>query len=218
MSQPRINLLPYRQEKRARKQREFIMMAIFAAIVGGVLVFLGNSFLQQKADTQNNRNQLLETEIRKLDQQIKEIDRLREDIRLAVERKNTVEALQANRAQSVHLLDEMAKRLPEGVYLRTSKQKGNTVTVTGYAQSNAHVSAFMRNIDASQWLNNPRLVEVKLVTIKDGEPAQGSRQSSGKAAGPMIANEFTMIFDVKRAEDREKETQKATAAVEQGGA
>jgi Tfp pilus assembly protein PilN len=213
MSQPRINLLPYRQEKRARKQREFIMMAIFAAIVAAVIVFLGNSFLQKKVDIQDSRNQLLTTEIRKLDEQIKEIDRLREEIRLAIERKKTVEALQANRAQSVHLLDQMAKRLPEGVYLKTAKQKGNTVTVTGYAQSNAHVSAFMRNIDASQWLDKPRLVEVKLTEIKD-EPTQSSRQP-GKAAKPEVANQFIMIFDVKRAEDQSKD---AKAAAQQGGA
>lgn len=189
------------------------MMAIFAAIVAAVIVFLGNSFLQKKVDIQDSRNQLLTTEIRKLDEQIKEIDRLREEIRLAIERKKTVEALQANRAQSVHLLDQMAKRLPEGVYLKTAKQKGNTVTVTGYAQSNAHVSAFMRNIDASQWLDKPRLVEVKLTEIKD-EPTQSSRQP-GKAAKPEVANQFIMIFDVKRAEDQSKD---AKAAAQQGGA
>ncbi|MDR1530089.1 MAG: PilN domain-containing protein [Burkholderiales bacterium] len=213
MSQPRINLLPYRQEKRARKQREFIGMLFLAAIAGAAVVFLVNQFLDNRLEAQNSRNQLLTAEIKKLDEQIKEIDRLREEIRLAIERKKTVEALQANRAQSVRLLDQMAHQLPEGVYLRSAKQKGNTVTVNGYAQSNAHVSALMRNIENSQWLDKPRLVEVKLVENKDN--LQPNQRKDAKNVKPTMANEFTMIFDVKRA-DQQTETQ--TAATRQGGA
>jgi type IV pilus assembly protein PilN len=194
MSRPRINLLPYRQEKRARKQREFNTMVAFALIAGLAIVSAGYMWLDQNIETQKGRNQLLKEEIAKLDKQIKEIDKLREDIRQAVDRKKTVETLQANRSQAVHLLDQMARQLPEGLYLQSLKQKGSTVTAVGYAQSNAHVSAFMRNIEASKWLANPRLVEIKLTEIKEDRqtPTKGVLVKRGT-----MVNEFTLNFDVK---------------------
>jgi type IV pilus assembly protein PilN len=194
MSRPHINLLPYRQEKRARKQREFITMMVFAFFVGLMIVGAVWMWLDNNIETQKARNQLLQSEITKLDNQIKEIDKLREDIRQAVERKKTVEALQANRSQAVHLLDQMVNQLPEGLYLQSLKQKGNTVTVVGYAQSNAHVSAFMRSIEASRWLANPRLVEIKLTEVKEDRraPTRGAVVQRGTTV-----NEFTLNFDVK---------------------
>ncbi|MDR2711102.1 MAG: PilN domain-containing protein [Burkholderiales bacterium] len=196
MSRPRINLLPYRQEKRARKQREFGFMAVISLIVGLAIVFAAWKWLDGMIETQKSRNQLLQTEITKLDKQIKEIDKLREDIRLAVERKKTIETLQANRSQAVHLLDQMVRQLPEGLYLQSLKQKGNTVTAVGYAQSNAHVSALMRNIEASQWLANPKLVEIKLVEIKEDQktPTKGVAVKRGTTV-----SQFTLNFDVKAA-------------------
>jgi type IV pilus assembly protein PilN len=194
MSRPRINLLPYRQEKRARKQREFMTMMVFAFFLGCLIVGAGWMWLDGNIETQKARNQLLQSEIAKLDNQIKEIDKLREDIRQAVDRKRTVEALQANRSQAVHLLDQMVNQLPEGLYLQSLKQKGNTVTVVGYAQSNAHVSAFMRSIEASRWLTNPRLVEIKLMEVREDRraPTKGATVQRGTTV-----NEFTLNFDVK---------------------
>jgi type IV pilus assembly protein PilN len=194
MSRPRINLLPYRQEKRARKLREFNMMMVFAFLAGAAIVFAAWMWLDSMIETQQARNQLLTSEIAKLDKQIQEIDKLREEIRQAVERKKTVETLQANRAQAVHLLDQMVYQLPEGLYLQSLKQKGNTVTVVGYAQSNAHVSAFMRNIEASKWLDNAQLVEIKLTEIKEDRqaPGRGAVVKRGTAV-----NEFTLNFNVK---------------------
>ncbi|MDR0247301.1 MAG: PilN domain-containing protein [Burkholderiales bacterium] len=194
MSRPRINLLPYRQEKRARKLREFNVMVVLAFVAGAVIVFAAWKWFDSRIETQLARNQLLQSEIAKLDKQIKEIDKLREEIRQAVERKKTVEALQANRSQAVHLLDQMVHQLPEGLYLQSLKQKGNTVTVVGYAQSNAHVSAFMRNVEASKWLANPRLVEIKLTELKQDRqaPTKGAAISKGTTV-----NEFTLSFDVK---------------------
>jgi type IV pilus assembly protein PilN len=211
MSRPRINLLPYRQEKRARKLREFNMMMLFASFVGAMIVFVAWMWLNTMIEAQQARNQLLTSEIAKLDKQIQEIDKLREDIRQAVDRKKTVETLQANRSQAVHLLDQMVYQLPEGLYLQSLRQRGNTVTVIGYAQSNAHVSAFMRNIEASRWLGNARLVEIKLTEIKE------DRQAPGRGAvvkrGTTV-NEFTLNFDVKVVT---AETRKPTGAGQSAG-
>ncbi len=194
MSRPRINLLPYRQEKRARRQREFTMMMALALIAGAAIVFAGWMWFKESVETQQARNTLLKDEIAKLDKQIQEIDKLREEIRQAIERKKTVETLQANRSQAVHLLDQMVHQLPEGLYLQSLKQKGNTVTVVGYAQSNAHVSAFMRNIEASKWLANPRLVEIKLTEIREDRQAPGKGVTIKRGT---TVNEFTLNFDVK---------------------
>ncbi|MCL2298290.1 MAG: PilN domain-containing protein [Proteobacteria bacterium] len=194
MSRPRINLLPYRQEKRARKLREFNTMMVFAAFAGVAIVFFAWKWFDNRIEAQQDRNQFLTSEIAKLDKQIQEIDKLREEIRQAVERKKTVETLQANRSQAVHLLDQMVHQLPEGLYLQSLKQKGNTVTVVGYAQSNAHVSAFMRNIEASRWLDNARLVEIKLTEIKEDRQAPGRGVVVKRGT---TVNEFTLNFDVK---------------------
>ncbi|MDR0769622.1 MAG: PilN domain-containing protein [Burkholderiales bacterium] len=208
MSRPRINLLPYRQEKRARKQREFNMTMFFAAIAGAAIVGAGWMWLKDNIETQQGRNQLLGAEIAKLDNQIKEIDKLREEIRQAVERKKAVEALQANRSQAVHLLDQMVRQLPEGLFLQSLRQRGNTVTVVGYAQSNAHVSAFMRNIEASKWLDNPRLVEIKLTEVR--EDRQAPTRAVVIRRGTMVS-EFTLNFDVKTV------TAEASKPAAQGG-
>jgi type IV pilus assembly protein PilN len=203
MSRPRINLLPHRQEKRARQQREFTVMMVFAFFVGLAVLGAGWMWLDKNIETQQARNKLLKDEIAKLEKQIKEIDKLREDIRQAVERKKTVEALQANRSQAVHLLDQMVYQLPEGLYLQSLRQRGNTVTVVGYAQSNAHVSAFMRNIEASKWLTNPRLVEIKLREVREDRrtPTRGAAAGQGvtTSRGATTASEFTLSFDVKTA-------------------
>jgi len=196
MSRPRINLLPYRQEKRARKQREFTMMMVIAVVAGLLIVFGIWKWLDSRIEAQQARNQILQTEITKLDKQIKEVDKLREEIKQAIDRKKTIEALQANRSQAVHLLDQMVRQLPEGLYLQSLKQKGNTVTVVGFAQSNAHVSAFMRNIEASKWLLNPKLVEIKLVEIKQDQKTPGKGVAIKKGA---TISQFTLNFDVKAA-------------------
>jgi type IV pilus assembly protein PilN len=199
MSKPRINLLPYRQERRAQKQREFCVMTVIAAVVGLVIAGFGSLILNERLDNQNARNQLLTTEIAKLDSQIKEIDKIRAAIHEAVLRKKAVEELQNNRTVAVHLFDELIRQLPEGVYLKAEKQKGYLVTVDGYAQSNAHISAFMRNIEGSDWLENPKLVVSRLVTITEKTPGQ---RVAGKKNRTVIrhdrqAFEFTMNFTIR---------------------
>jgi type IV pilus assembly protein PilN len=189
----RINLLPHRAQKRAARQRQFVSIAVSLAILGFAVVGLVHGVLSAQIDNQKSRNTLLKGEIAKLDDQIKEIDKLRDQIQQVLARKQVVETLQANRSEAVHLLDQIVRQLPDGIYIKSVKQAGTKITVVGYAQSNARVSTLMRNIEGSPWLEKPELVEIKLVN----QPGSGNVKTSGGDA-PKI-NEFTLNFQVKRA-------------------
>ena len=186
----RINLLPHREQKRQARQRQFVSLSIGLAIMGLGLVALGWVWLNVLIENQEGRNTLLKTEIAKLDEQIKEIDRLREQTQALLSRKQVVETLQTNRTEAVHLLDQMVRQLPDGVYLRSLKQVGPKVTAVGYAQSNARVSTLMRNIESSPWLTQPELVEIKAIPV----PGASREKDSGARV-----NEFTLTFQLKRA-------------------
>jgi len=183
----RINLLPHREQKRLARQRQFVSLTITLAILGVAIVALVSFILNARIDNQISRNQLLKTNIAELDKQIKEIDKLREQIQQVLARKQVVETLQSNRNEAVHLLDQLVRQLPEGVYLQSVKQTDKKVTIVGYAQSNARVSTLMRNIEGSPWLEKPELVEIKLVSI----PVQGRTE-------PQRLNEFTLNFQIRR--------------------
>ena len=159
----RINLLPHREQKRQARQRQFISITVGLALLALSVVGLVHVILSSQIDHQQGANKLLKTEIAKLDEQIKEIDRLREQTQALLARKQVVEMLQTNRTEAVHLLDQMVRQLPDGVYLRSLRQTGTKVTLVGFAQSNARVSTLMRNIETSPWLNQPELVEIKSV-------------------------------------------------------
>jgi type IV pilus assembly protein PilN len=184
----RINLLPHREQRRQARQRQFISLAVVLSALSLAVILLVHGVFSAQIDNQNSRNALLKTEIAKLDEQIKEIDRLREQIQAVISRKQVVETLQANRSEAVHLLDQLVRQLPDGVYLRTIKQVGTKVTLNGYAQSNARVSTLMRNVESSPWVEKPELVEIKLVPAPGSPPAAGLKMS-----------EFTLNLQVKRA-------------------
>ena len=184
----RINLLPHREQKRAARQRQFISLAVSLAILALACVGLGHMYFASRIDNQNSRNSLLKGEIAKLDEQIKEIDKLREQTQALLARKQVVETLQTNRTEAVHLLDQLVRQLPDGIYLRSVRQQGARVTLVGYAQSNARVSTLMRNIESSPWLSQPELVEIKSVPLPGTQPREG---------GPRIS-EFTLNLQVKR--------------------
>jgi type IV pilus assembly protein PilN len=186
----RINLLPHREERRRARQRQFVSLSIGLAILGGAIVLLGHVVFLAQIESQQSRNSLLKTEIGKLDAQIKEIDRLREQTQALLARKKVVETLQANRTEAVHLLDQMVRQLPDGIYLKSVKQVGPKVTLVGYAQSNARVSSLMRNIDASPWLTQPELVEIKSV--------------ASPITKDLRVNEFTLNVQVKQAPSPEE--------------
>jgi type IV pilus assembly protein PilN len=193
MSTPiRINLLPHREQKRQARQRQFVSLAALLAVLGLGVVGLVHFVLAAQIESQNSRNALLKTEIAKLDEQIKEIDKLRDQIAQVLSRKQVVETLQSNRNEAVHLLDQLVRRLPDGIYLRSIKQVGTKVTLVGYAQSNARVSTLMRSVEASPWLAQPELVEIKLV------PPPVVPGQSRPAANAERVNEFTMNLQVKR--------------------
>jgi type IV pilus assembly protein PilN len=177
----RINLLPHREQRRQARQRQFVSLAIGLAILGIAVVGLGHVVIAARIDNQNGRNKLLNTEIAKLDEQIKEIDRLREQTAALLARKQIVETLQSNRTEAVHLLDQLVRQLPDGVYLKSVKQQGARVTLVGYAQSNARVSTLMRNIESSPWLMAPDLIEIRSVALDKQK-----------------VNEFTLALRVKR--------------------
>jgi type IV pilus assembly protein PilN len=162
----RVNLLPHREERRKRQRQHFFVLAGGTAVVGLLLVGAVHTFYQRQIDTQVDRNQFLKAEIAKLDQEIAEIDSLKAEIAALLARKNVIETLQRDRAQTVRLLDELVRQMPEGVYLKGLTQRGLRVDIAGYAQSNARVSTLMRNIDSSPWLEKPVLVEVKAASVE----------------------------------------------------
>lgn len=161
-----INLLPHREERRKRARQHFFVLAGGTAVVGVLVVGLMHTFYAAKIDTQKERNSFLKGEIVKLDKDIAEIKKLRDEIAALLARKQVIETLQADRAQTVRLLDELVRQMPDGVYLRSVTQKGLRVNVKGYAQSNARVSTLMRNIDSSPWLEKPELIEVKAANVE----------------------------------------------------
>jgi type IV pilus assembly protein PilN len=163
----RINLLPHREERRKRSRQHFATVSGGTAIVGIALAFLMYQYYERQISTQNDRNMFLATEIKKLDKDIAEINELRNQIQALLARKQIIETLQADRAQTVHLLEQMVRQMPEGVYLQSMRQTSQKVHIVGYAQSNARVSTLMRNIEASPWLDQPLLVEVKAATTAD---------------------------------------------------
>jgi type IV pilus assembly protein PilN len=161
----RINLLPHREERRKRSRQHFYMLLGGTAVLGVLIVVAVHGFYAARIEIQNDRNTFLKGENAKLDKEIAEIKKLRDEIQALLARKQIIETLQADRAQTVHLLDELVRQMPEGVYLRSLTQKGLNINVVGYAQSNARVSTLMRNIESSPWLENPGLVEVKATNV-----------------------------------------------------
>lgn len=161
-----INLLPHREEKRKRRRAAFFAGIGASAVIGLVLAAFGYAVLQQLTAEQQGRNQYLKLEIDRLDVQIKDIADLRAEIESLKARQNAVENLQTDRNTPVHLLNELAKHTPEGVYLTSIRQVDKVVTVTGIAQTNERVSEFLRNTArSSEWLERPELVEIKVANL-----------------------------------------------------
>jgi type IV pilus assembly protein PilN len=158
---PRINLLPWREQERKVRRREF-MVAAGGAVFAAIIFTLGGKLLYSSwTDSQNEKNTLLRNEIKKLDAQIADIQDLENRKQRLVARMEIIERLQRKRPEIVHLFDEIVKTVPEGVYLTNIKQTGNKLEIHGVAQSSTRVSTFMRNIDASVWMDNPVLLVVE---------------------------------------------------------
>jgi type IV pilus assembly protein PilN len=158
---PRINLLPWREQERKVKRREFAIALGAAAIAGCIFVGGGKLLYTSWTDSQNEKNNLLKKEIVKLDAQIADIQDLETRKQRLVARMEIIEKLQRKRPEIVHLFDELVKTVPEGIYLTAIKQTGNKLEIHGVAQSSTRVSTFMRNIDSSVWMDNPQLQVVE---------------------------------------------------------
>ncbi|RYF61385.1 MAG: fimbrial protein [Comamonadaceae bacterium] len=161
-----INLLPHREAARKRRRENFFASLGAAFLVGGLLAGAGFLWLQAQIDSQQSRNGLLQAEIKKLDTEIKEISTLQAEIAALRARQQAVEDLQGDRNLPVHLLNELVRQLPDGVYFTGMKQENQVVTLQGMAQSNERVSELLRNLgNSSPWLTKPELIEITAANV-----------------------------------------------------
>jgi len=163
----RINLLPWREARRkARNLQFYILMGMVAGLAASI-VLLVHGYYATRISTQTERNRFLKDENAKLDKEIEEIKKLKEEIQALLSRKQVIETLQADRAQTVYVLEQLVRQTPDGVYLKSIRQTGAKVNLSGYAQSNARVSTLMRNLEASPYLENPDLVEIRVANVNN---------------------------------------------------
>ncbi len=182
----KINLLPWRAERRANRQKEFYGMLGLAAAGGLVLSFLIWFYYGQQISGQNTRNQFLQAEIQKVEGKIKEIEALDKQKDRLLARKKVIEQLQANRSQMVHLFDSLVRTIPDGVALASIKQEGEILTLEGRAQSNARVSNYMRNLEGSGWMTNPDLSII-----------EAKAEAAGTAVATSEARQLPYAFTLK---------------------
>ena len=199
----KINLLPWRAERRKQREREFYMMLGSAVVAAVLAVLLWVWWMDARIDNQDNRNAYLKTEIKQLDGKLEKIKDLEKTKSKLLARKQIIEQLQASRTQMVHLFDELVKTIPDGVRLTSLKQAGDTLTLEGQAQSNASVASYMRNLDASPYLTHSDLkkteakgndkrnrfefgLDVKVRKTENPDDAQGSDKTApgAKPAAP----------------------------------
>jgi type IV pilus assembly protein PilN len=178
----RINLLPHREIRRKQQQQQFFITLGIVVAIGAGIWFAVHTYLEDQFDNQVNRNKYLQAEIVKLDKQIAEIQKLKDQTAALLARKRVVETLQGTRSEVVHLLDQLVRQLPDGVYLKSIKQTGTKVLITGYTESQARVSTLMRNLESSPQLEKPGLIEIKSAQV-----------------GKQRLNQFTMNVNITRA-------------------
>lgn len=153
----RLNLLPWREIRRKEQDRQLLTVAAGAWVLMVLAVFYAHLHVTHLIDDQNRRNQFLKGEIAKVEKEIKEIREIKKQRQALIARMNVIYQLQGARTQIVHVFDDLVRKLPEGVYFRSLKERGKHYTLNGIAQSNARVSALMRNLDSSDWFANPNL-------------------------------------------------------------
>ena len=207
-----INLLPWRAERRKLREREFYMMLLGTAVATFAVLLAAIMWMGHLIDNQNDRNAYLQDQIKGLDKQIEEIKELDKTRSQLLTRKEIIEQLQSNRAQMVHLFDEMVKTIPDGVRLTSMKQAGDTLTLEGVAESNSRVASYMRNIDVSPWMGRTDLrkienkggskdvdkkmpylfsLDAKLHKPQDAQDAEQAAGATGSAANAAAASPAT---------------------------
>ena len=183
----RINLLPHREAKRKQKQTAFIALLALGGVIGAAIVLLVGAYNASQVSVQNQRNEVLKKASAELDKKIGEITNLKEEIAALQARQQAVEDLQGDRNQPVHLLDELVRQTPDGVSLKSVKQSGQRVILSGHAQSQERVAELLRNLSSqSAWLEKPDLTEVRAATV-----------TQNKSARKVV--EFTLAVSIKRA-------------------
>lgn len=186
----RINLLPHREARRKASRRQLVFMGVMVAVVGIALAALVHGVIAGYVSVQNDRNEFLKRENAKLDKEIAEIKKLKDEIAALLARKQIIETLQNDRSRAVNLLEALVRKAPDGVYLKSLKQQGLRVQVSGYAQSNARVSAFMRNLQGSEALENsatsPQLVEIKASNVNNKRLSEFNLDFSMKPPTPAV--------------------------------
>jgi type IV pilus assembly protein PilN len=169
----RINLLPHREARRKERKNAFVAMLALSLVVGGVVVLAVAGFIGHNISNQNQRNEFIKAENKRLDAEIAEIATLKQEIEALKARQQAVEDLQSDRNQPVYLMDELVKQVPEGIYLRSFKQAGQRVVLNGHAQSNERVSELLRNLgNNSPWLERPDLIEIRSTGTGQGKDAK----------------------------------------------
>lgn len=188
----RINLLPHREAKRKARRQQFYVLLGLVSVLAGLIWFLGFSIISTQINAQDEKNQFLKREIASLDKEIDEIKKIQEQTNALLARKRVIEALQANRTETVHLFNELAKQVPEGIYLRTLTQTGAKLAITGYAQSNARITTLMNNLDESPLLEQSTLVETKAESV-------ANRRLNAFSITTVITRQTTAVTDGKAA-------------------
>ncbi len=196
---PSINLLPWRQELRQRRRKEFLVGIVGAVVLAGIVTLIAHLTVSSMIDAQNRRNELLKAEIAELDKAIEQILALEDQKARMISRMEVIDTLQASRPEVVKLFDQIVSTLPEGVYLTSVKQSGKKIEFNGVAQSSTRVSAMMRNIDSSETLSTP---ELKVIQT-------GSNASPGA--------QFTLFASQRSAAADAEATAKRTARAAEAG-
>jgi type IV pilus assembly protein PilN len=167
-----INLLPWREQRRSERSRQVMILTAAAWVVSVVLVFLATQIMGARIDNQRERNRYLQLEIDQLQLVVSEIDQLRGKKDALLARMDVIQELQSNRSEIVHLMDDLVRKLPPGVYFESAERKDGVVQLNGMAQSNGRVSSLMRNLDSSEWFANPSL---NLVDVANSGSTRVSR-------------------------------------------
>ncbi|MFZ6746892.1 PilN domain-containing protein [Undibacterium sp. JH2W] len=202
----KINLLPHREEKRKQLKSDFYGLLLLSAIAGALIVVVVSAYFSRELSTQTDKNTFIKNEIVKLDERIKEIATLRQEIDGLKARQQAVEDLQGDRNQPVYLLGELVKLTPEGVYLRTLKQEGQKIVLTGYAQSQDRVAEFIRNLGTkSDWMYKPDLDGISSAVL-------GANKDAKKVS------DFQVNVSIRRPREKEDIASQAGEAVKKSGA
>jgi type IV pilus assembly protein PilN len=166
-----INLLPWREEQRQEQTRQFATITVLSMVLTGALIFMVHVTFANQIDHQSYRNKILQDEIARLDESLQQIEKLEETKEKLLSRMDVIQSLQQQRPQIVHLFDDFVRTVPEGIYLTDIKQEANQLTIKGVAESNGRVSAYMRNIDSSEWMTTPKLqvIETRKGTLRSSD-------------------------------------------------